>query len=212
MDKFDIKTFSMTLSSASHSDPEPAPRLIVLFPDSETDSLSLSRQIWEIAHSLQLNVLLISLTKDYEEEAQLRRKLITMASIIKGPNVSTEILIEHGNDWVRRVRKIWRTGDSVACFANQKVGLMRKPLDQALKSSLDASIYILSGYLPAKNPISKNISNALYWLGSLTIISGFFWAEVKVVQLPQDWAHTALMYASVFVEIAFVWLWNSLFT
>jgi len=189
--------------------PNPERRLIVLFPASETDTPDLAHRIWEIARSLQLNVLLLSLSNDFEEEAQLRRKLITMAAIIKDPNVSTDIMIGYGNDWVRQVRKIWRAGDILACYAGQKVGLMRKSLDQVLRSSLEAPIYILSDYNPARNPNSSFISRASSWLGSLSIIGGFLWAEVKIVQLPQDWAHTALLYFSVVVEIALVWAWNS---
>jgi hypothetical protein len=118
-------------------------------------------------------------------------------------------MIEHGNDWVGQVKKIWQAGDILACYAGQKVGLMRKSLDQVLRSSLEAPIYILSDYNPARNPNSSFISRASSWLGSLSIIGGFLWAEVKIIQLPQDWAHTALLYFSVVVEIALIWAWNS---
>ena len=211
MNKLDVSSPTFTLSPASHLDPNPGRRLIVLFPASETDTPDLAHRIWEIARSLHLNVLLLSLSNDFEEEAQLRRKLITMAAVIKDPNVSTDIMIEHGNDWVRQVKKIWQAGDILACYAGQKVGLMRKSLDQVLRSSLEAPIYILSDYQPARNPNSTFISRASSWLGSLAIIGGFLWAEVKIVQLPQDWAHTALLYFSVVVEIALVWAWNSIF-
>ena len=227
MNKLDVSPHAFTLSPVSKSDPSarshrpdvlsggqrpnPAPRLIVLFPASETDTPDLEHRIWEIARSLHLNVLLLSLTSDYDEEAQLRRKLITMAAIIKDPNVFTDIMIEHGNDWVRQVKKIWRAGDIVACYAGQKVGLMRKSLDQVLRSNLEATIYILSDYQPARNPNSTFISRALFWLGSLAIIGGFLWAEVKIVQLPQDWTHTSLLYLGIFLEIGLLWVWNSVF-
>ena len=201
----------MTYPIAPHSDPQPARRVIVLFPASEPDSPDLSHRIWEIARSLQANVLLLSLTNDFDEESRLRRNLITLAALIKDPSVSTDILIEHGNDWAGQVRKIWQAGDIVACYAGQKTGLMRKPLDQVLRSRLDATIYILSDVQPVRNPNSKFISQASGWLGSLAIIGGFLWAEVKIVQLPQDWAHTALIYGCIFVEIALIYLWNSLF-
>jgi hypothetical protein len=82
-------------------------------------------------------------------------------------------------------------------------------LDQVLRSSLEAPIYILSDYQPVRNPNSTFISRALSWVGSLAIIGGFFWAEANLIQLPQDWAHTALIYFSVVAEIALVWAWNS---
>ncbi len=212
MNKLDVSPHTFALSPASHSDPNPAPRLIVLFPASETDTLDLEHRIWEIARSLKLSVLLLSLTNDFDDEAQLRRKLITMAAVIKDPNVPTDIMIEHGNDWVGQVRKVWRAGDILACYAGQKVGVMRKSLDQVLRSSLEATIYILSDYHPARNPNSTFISRSLLWLGSLAIIGGFFWAEVEIAQLPQDWTHAALIYVCIFVEVTLIYLWNSLFS
>jgi len=210
MNKLDVSSPGLTLSPASNSDSEPAHRLIVLFPASETDSPELEQRIWEIARSSHLDVLLLSLTRDYEEEAQLRRKLITMAAVIKDPNVSTEIMIVHGNDWVRQVRKVWRVGDIVACYAGQKVGIVGKPLDQALSSSLDGPIYILSEYQPTRETKRTSASQLFFWLGSSVIISGFLWAEVKITQLPQDWAHNALIYVCIVIELAVLWLWNFL--
>lgn len=212
MTKLAISPPALTLSPASFSDPGPARRLIVLLPATDTEPPNLSHRIWELAQTHKLKVLLFSLSNDYEEEAQLRRKLIALAAVIRDPYVSTDLLIGHGRNWVKQVKKIWQAGDVVACYAGQKVGLLQKPLDQLLRSSLDAPIYILSDYQPARNPNSKLISQASGWLGSLVIIGGFLWAEVRIVLLPQDWAHSALIYACVFVEIILIWLWNYLFT
>ena len=210
MTKLDVSPPILALSPATPSDHQPARRLIVLFPASEPDTPGLVHRIWEIARSLRLNVLLLSLSNDFEEESQLRRKLITMAAMIKDPNVSTDILIEHGNDWLGQVRKVWQAGDIVACYEGQKVGFMRKSLEQVLESNLEAQIYLLSGYQPARNPSSTFVSRVSAWTGSLAIIGGFLWAEMKIVQLPQDWTHTLLVYVCIFVEIALILLWNSL--
>jgi hypothetical protein len=212
MNKLDVSSPTSTYSSTSHSNPGRGRRLIVLFPASETDTTLLSQRIWEIARSLQLNVLLLSLSNDFNEEAQLRRKLITLASIVKDPYVSTEIMIEHGNDWVRQVSKVWQAGDALACYAGQQVGLMRKPLDQVLKSNLDAPIYYLSEYQPVQNSSPTFFSRAIPWVSSLIILGGFLWGDVKIVQLPHDWAHTALLYFSIVVEFALIWAWNSIFS
>jgi len=222
MNKLDLSSPTFALSPASHSDPStrsasaqrpgPAPRLIVLFPASEPDTHDLENRIWEIARSLQLNVLLLSVTNDFEEEYQLRRKLITMAAMIKDPFVATDILIEHGNDWVKQVKKIWRKGDIVACYANQKAGLMRKTLDEILRSSLNMPVYILADSQSVKSSKPGILAQILFWSGALAIIGGFFWAETQLVKLPQDWAHSVLIYVCLFAEFAFIWLWNSLFT
>lgn len=212
MNKLDASPSTFTIASASPRDLKPAPRLIVLFPSSETETPELEHRIWEIARSLHLNVVFLGLASDFEEETQLRRNLITMAAIIRDPNVSTEIIVEHGSDWVKPVRKIWRTGDIVACYAGQKTGFIRKSLDQILRSTLDAQIYILSDHRPAEKPGPAHSSQVLFWLGALAIIGGFLWAEVNIVKLPQDWTHTMMIYICIFLEVTLLWLWNSLFT
>jgi hypothetical protein len=221
MNKLDASPPTYTLAPMPHSDPstssasaqhpEPVNRLIVLFPASETDTPDLEHRIWEIARSLHLNVLFLSVTNDFDEEAQLRRKLINMAAVIKDPNVSTDIMIEHGNDWLRQVKRVWMEGDIVACYAGQKVGLMRRSLDQVLRSNLKTTIYLLSDYQPAQ-PGSTFMSQITFWLGSTAIIGGFLLADIKIIQLPQDWAHSTLIYACLAAEVAIIWLWNSLFT
>lgn len=205
--RLDASAFPLTAGQCL----EPAHRLIVLFPASEVDTPELIHRIWEIARSLKLNVLLLSLSNDFDEEARLRRKLISMAAIIKDPGISAEIMIEHGNDWVRQVRKILRTGDVVACYSGQKVGLMRKPLEQILSSSLEAQVYILSDCQPARKPDLTFISQVSSWLGSVAVIGSFLWAEVRVIQMPRDWAHTALLYFFIVMEVVIVWVWNSIF-
>ena len=212
MNKLDVSPPILTYSPATHSDPPPARRLIVLFPASEPEPTNPAHRIWDIARTLQANVLLLSLSNDFEEESRLRRNLITLAALIKDPSVSTDILIEHGNDWVGQVKKVWRTGDVVACYEGQKSGLLQKSLDQVLRSNLEAPIYLLSGYQPATNPNPSFWSQVAAWSGSLAIIGGFLWAEVKIGQLSQDWAHTALIYICIFVELALILLWNSLFS
>lgn len=202
---------SLALPTASHLDLGPGRRLIVLIPDAESDNFNVTRRIWEIASSLGLDVLLLSLCSDLEE-AQLRRKLVTMAAIIRDGRVSTEIMIQNGNDWIGQVKNIWRKGDVVACYAGQKVGLWRKSLDQILRSSLQAPIYILSDFHPVKNSRSTFLPQVFSWTGSLAIIGGFLWAELKITQLPQDWTHTLLLYICIFAEIGLIWIWNSIFT
>jgi hypothetical protein len=212
MTQLDSRPPSLAYPIASHSDHQPVRRLIVLFPASEPDAPDLSHRIWEIARSLKADVLLLSLSNDYEEEARLRRNLITMAAVIKDPDVGTDILIKRGHDWVGQVRKVFRAGDVIACCEGQQSGFMQRPLDQVLKSSLEAPIYLLPGYQPFKNPASSLILKAASWAGSLAIIGGFLWQEMKIVQLPQDWLHTASIYVYIVVEIILILLWNSLFS
>ena len=141
----------------------------------------LFRRIWELAQSSQLNILLLGLFNDFDEEVRLRRKMITLASILKDPNVTTEILIEQGNDWAKQVKKVYEIGDVLACYAGHRLGLRRRPLDQILHSSLDIPVYLLAGAQPVEVSSPAFPSQVTPWLGSMAIIGGFCWAEVELL-------------------------------
>src|SRR5215208_258131 len=108
MTKLDSTPPSLTYPIASHFDRGPTNRLIVLIPAEAGDYPSQTHRIWEIARSSGLNVLLLSLCDDYYEESQLRRQLITMAAMISDAQICADIQIDHGNDWVKQVKSIYR--------------------------------------------------------------------------------------------------------
>ncbi len=158
MTKLDLIPPSLTYPTVSHFDRGPACRLIVLFPASAEDNPNLSHRIWEIAKSSGLNVLLLSLCTDSREQGHLRRMLVMMAASVKDIDISTEIMIERGNDWLGLAKSIYRPGDVIACYAGQRVGLMREFLHEVLRSQLEVPIYILSDDQPIKNFGSKLLS------------------------------------------------------
>jgi len=212
MNKLELIPPALTYPTASHFDRGAANRLIVLFPAEAGDYPSQSHRIWEIAKSSCLNVLIFSLCNDAYKESQLRRQMITMSAMISDSNICTDIRIEHGNDWIGQVKDIYRSGDCIACYAGHKVGVRRRFLHDLIRSKLEAPIYILSTDQPIKSSSPTLLLRASFWLGALAIIGGFFWLEVKIVQMPQDWAHNLLIYMYVFVEFVFLLLWNSIFT
>lgn len=195
---------------AREPSPLPAQRLLVLIPDADSANTELARRIWELAVAHGFPVLLLGLCMDATEEILLRRQLVTMAAAIRDSKVSTQIQIEFGQDWIEKVRAVWRPGDLVVCFAEQQVGLRHKPLSQVLNSGLQVPVYILSGLYVPDRPRSSLPSQIVSWAGSIGILLGFFWVQVKIDQLPKDWTHTFLLCLSVFVEIVLIWMWNSL--
>jgi len=84
--------------------------------------------------------------------------LVMMAASVKDIDISTEIMIERGNDWLGLAKSIYRPGDVIACYAGQRVGLMREFLHEVLRSQLEVPIYILSDDQPIKNFGSKLLS------------------------------------------------------
>lgn len=207
MNKLDVNPTALKLAPASFLDPGPARRLIVLVPESEVDTASVTRRIWELANALESRVLFLGLSKDAAHEPSLRRQLVALSAIAEDGLVFVESKIKIGNDWSNAVLSEWHKGDVVVCFAGQRSGITRRPLSQILEADLGATVYVLAG-VEVKEPLR---SDAMAWIGSIGIIFLFLWLQFKIVQFPQDWAHTALLYVSLFAEVGLIWIWNNLF-
>jgi hypothetical protein len=211
MNKLDASPPVLTLSHASHLDPRPARRLIVLVPESEADIVNAARKIWELANALGGRVQFLGLCKDAAREPGLRRQLVTLSAMVGDGSVTVESKIEFGDNWLDIVKSNWREGDVIACFAEQHTGFARSSLSQILESNLNTMVYVLSEIHQQERSRPGWITSAPAWLGSIGIIAGFFWAQVELTQTPQDWAHTALLYLSLFIEVGLIWAWNSVF-
>ena len=193
-------------------DPGPARRLLVLMPDPEADSVNAARRVWELAASLQGRVHLLGLCHDEVQEASLRRRMVTLGAMVSSESLPVESKVEFSRDWLDAVRKNWREGDIVVCFAGQPAGLGRRSLGELLESTLKSTVYVLDGVYPVEPPRPQWMSSLLGWGGSLGLITGFLWLQVGLAHLPKDWAHTGPMYLSVLIEVGAVWGWNSLFS
>lgn len=191
-------------------DPGPAHRLIVLMPDLEAESANIAQHVWELAASLGSEIQLLGLCQDAAQESSLRRQMISLAATIQAANVSVESRIESGRNWLDAVKRHWQAGDVIVCFEGQTSGLDRQPLEEVLAENFNTTIHVLDGFTPTSTG-NRWFSSTLVWLGSLGILAGFFWLQVRLVQLHGDWAHTSLLYLSIFIEVGLILGWNSLF-
>jgi hypothetical protein len=210
MIKLDPIQRSLTHIADSNVSPESSNRLIVLVPP-DIDYSAATRRIWKHSNAIGMPVLLLGLCKDAVEEPGLRRGLVIMASLLQDGEVSAEIKIEFGANWVEAVRRTHHAGDMILCFAEQRAGLLHRPLGQILQSNLNVAVYILSPLTPRKLPQADWLSQVIAWLGSAGIIAGSFLLQARITSLPQDWAQTTLLLFSVFGEIWFLCAWNNWF-
>jgi hypothetical protein len=203
-------SISLAYSPSSYQDLESARRLIVLVPE-EGDYTALTRRIWELANTLGCHILFLSLCGNEAQEASLHRQLITMSAMVQDGKVCATSRVEIGSNWVKAIRGDLHDGDMIVCFAEQRAGLLHRPLSQILRSTLNYPVYILSG-LYAQNPSQSHWhAQIMAWLGSISILVGAFLLQIRITSLPQDWAQTTLMIFSVAGELWFVWAWNNLF-
>jgi hypothetical protein len=219
MNKLDTKLQNTSFAIATTSDStvrfsmnlESARRLIVLIP-ADSDYSAAPRRIWELANATGASVQFLGLCKEVAEEPSLRRGLITMSALVRDARVDTEIRVELGTNWVRAIKSDYHDGDMIVCFAEQRAGLLHKPLSQILESSLGGPIYILSGGYMKEHSSSNWVSQVIAWLSSIGIIVGAFFLQIRIASLPQDWAQTTLLILSVIGEVWLIWGWNSLFS
>jgi hypothetical protein len=215
--RFQVKSLpTATTSSSDASTPlsmnlEAARRLIVLIP-ADSDYNAVTHRVWELANTTGTHIQLLSLCKDAAQEPSLRRGLVTMAALVQDGKISAEAKVEIGTNWVDAVKRNYQTGDMIVCFAEQRVGLLHRPLNQILHSNLNAPVYILSGLYPQNLSRSNWFSQLLAWIGSIGIIAGSSILQIRIISLPQDWAQTTLLIISVMVEIWLIGGWNSLFS
>ena len=210
MNKIDTISVASALAPASLSTLEPARRLMVLIPDLEADYVPALRRICELAGAQHAHVLLLGLCKDAMQESGLRRALATLSAMLHADGVLAEAQVEMGTNWVGVVKRNYQIGDMVVCFAEQRAGLLHKPLSQILQSNLKMPVYILSGVF-LQRPVWNWRSQVIAWAGFLGIIMGFFLLQVKIVQLPKDGVQNIALVFSIIPEFWLIWVWNSRF-
>ena len=213
MKKLDVIPPAFAVAPASLSDLQPAPRLIVLVPELEADAAILARKIRDVAKALESRVQLLGLSKDAAHEPSVRRRLVTLSAMVEDSTIFVESKVEVGSNWLNAVQPHWHPGDVIVCFAEQRSRFGNKPLHQILQSSLNATVYVLSGVQMQKEYSRPNwLSNALAWAGSIGLILGFFWLQANLIQLTQNGIQTILLYGSLIVEAGSIWVWNNLFS
>ncbi len=196
---------SLASSTTSLSGPKSAHRLVVLVPDLEWEFIPAIHRIWELANSQHACVLLISLCKDSKQESSLRRALIILCAILQNGRIRVETKVEIGMNWVDVVKHNYQAGDMIVCFAEQRAGLLQKPLSQILASNLTVPIYVVSGvHIPM--PKSNWLTQVTAWLGSIGIIAGFGLLQVKIMQVSEGWFQTLLLILVVISEIWLIWV------
>jgi hypothetical protein len=210
MIKLETSSVSLAYDIDAYTDLESARRLIVLVP-ADTDYAAVTHRIWKLANAFGCQILFLSLCPDEAQESSLRRQLITMSAMIQDGKLCVDARLEIGSNWVSAVRSEVQEGDMIVCFAEQRAGLLHRPLSQILQSDLKAPVHILSGLSP-QNPSQSNWrSQIMGWIGSMGIIAGAFLLQIRIVAMPRDWAQTILLILSVSAEIWLIGVWNSLF-
>ena len=128
--------------------------------------------------------------------------------MLQDGRIPVDTHVEIGTNWVDVVKRNAQQDDMIVCFAEQRVGLLQKPLSQILESKLTLPIYIVSGVHIAK-PRSNWFEQVIVWLGFIGIIAGFGLLQVKIMQVSETWFQNILLIVVVLSEFWLIWLWDS---
>ncbi len=208
--EMNARTDSASLPHAPvNTTPEAVHRLIVLVP-AEANYTTMAQRVWKLANALSCQILFLGLCAEPAQEASQRRQLITMSAMVQDSKVCAEARVEPGSSWVSAVKSNVEAGDLIVCFAEQRAGLLQRPLSQILQANLETPVYILSGLSPQKISRPGWLSQALGWTGSIGIIAGAFVLQVQILSLSEQWAQSALLILSMLAEVGLIWGWNSL--
>ncbi len=199
-----------------------APRLVVVMREPE-EEVVLAGRILELARARSLPVVLVGVARDPAKEATLRRSLVTIAAFIReatayagrslNPGASTgspEIQIECGRDWMNGLRSLLRRGDVLACYSEDRAGILERPLNDILCSGLNMPVYTFAGLTAPKSPRQNRWTQMASWVASLASIGGFLMLGARIVIAVQGWLQSVLLLVALLVEVAVVWFVNSL--
>ncbi len=197
-------------------------RLVVMIREAEEEG-AVANRILSLAEPRGLSILLVGIAPDPANEAGLRRELVTIAAFLneRGPQTAAmrvasaakpvEIQVKRGRDWLASVRSLVRPGDTIACFADDAVGLLERPLSDTLASALNMPIYTFTGLRAQQRNRQNVVAQAASWVSSIVSIAGFFALQARIVVEVQGTLQSVLLLVTVLAEVGIIWGLNSLF-
>jgi hypothetical protein len=207
--------YSVTSQSVI-SDPRQLPaglrRLVVLVPEAPLDEALLARRVWLMASPRRAVVLLVGLAHDANMEASLRRRLTTLAALTMDADVTVEIQVTIGADWLPVIAGQLKSGDAIVCHAGQ---LARSRLGRTsmlapvLADRFAVPVCELQEFLPAP-PSRRSVKDVVLGLVPVGIIGAFLEAQILISQAAKGWMQATLIGVTVMAEFGLIWLWESL--
>lgn len=210
MTRPDTSSVSLTYPDYPYISSDSASRLMILV-STDANYIAAIRRISDLAKTCGAQVLFLGICNDAAQKFRLRRELATLSALLRDANISVEVKVEGGMNWVEIVKCNHRPGDMIVCLAEQRSGLLNKPLSQILESNLGAPVYILSGLTPEWRSHSNWLSGILVWGGSIGIAVAAILLQIQLTSMPAGWAQTTLLVLSVIAEFWLLWVWNNLF-
>jgi len=170
----------------------------------------LAARIHDVAKERGQDVRLIGVPSEGMPEVELRRQLALVAAFIRDAGTKVETRMEHGPDWMTGLQFRLSEQDTLACCVGNPLPVGRRPLTDVLASHFEGPVYAFEDSGQPAYPRTNLLTRLMPWLGSIAVILGFLWLQIRASQYLSSGASTAVLLLSVPVEIALIWLCNSL--
>lgn len=190
--------------------PAPIRRLVVLTPWLDADLTPMAGRVWQLAEAAGVSVLFLGMSNEAAREASLRRKLITLAAMLKEGGIHAEAEMLRATDWVEALKPHLVPGDMLVCMAEQRTGLMQRPLGELLRASLGMPLTILSGLSPALDARPKWGTRLAAWGGLIAIVLLFCLLQAGILMYLKEWTTGGLL-VSLAAEYGLISFWNRRF-
>lgn len=179
-------------------------RIVVPIAPSDLDEALLGRLVWQLATAAQVGVLLLAKTADPQEDSLVRRRLATLAALVRCRQSPVELALVSASNWIRALRQVVREGDLIVCPSEEASVSRpsRKTLADLVISDLGLPAYLLDGiWWDLAAPSRVRLGAILAWGAPLVVLAAFAGMQVEIVLQTQGWLQSSLLAATVGLEL-----------
>lgn len=201
-----------TLINAAPPSLPTAQRFIILVPDPLTQEVRLAQAVWALAHARPIPLIFITLANQPAQVWRARRRLATLAALIRAAHHPVEAHPVTGN-WLDAVRALWLPGDVVLCHAEQTLAYwgQPQPLAEVLSTRYQIPVYVLTGFYPGLNqslaqPWRREL---VFYAVAAVLLLGFLLLQVVLHPLEPMWLRQVLLAGSVLLECGALAFWHA---
>jgi hypothetical protein len=179
-------------------------RIVVPIAPSELDEALLGRRVWQLATAAQVGVLLLAKITEPQEDPLVRRRLTTLAALVRCRQSPVELAVVSASNWIRALRQVVREGDLIVCPSEEASPFRpsRKTLADLVISDLGLPAYRLDGiWWDLGSPSRVRLGAILAWAAPLVVLAAFAGMQVEIVLQTRGWLQSSLLAATVGLEL-----------
>jgi hypothetical protein len=187
-------------------------RLLVVVPDQDLDVVAFSRSVRSLANPNVSDILLLTIVHSEDSEMDSRRRLATIAALLRDFEYDVEGLVKWSRSWIKSLESLIKSDDTIFCppEMNIRTGLRsHEPLAEAIKQRLQVNVRPIPGFYTNDHAgVVRFLMSIGYWVVILGIVAGFFVLESDVATGVTNTANQIIMALLVVAEIGVIYLWS----